>query len=494
MANTIQIKRGLEENLSSAGVLAGELKFTTDTKKLYVGNGTSNICLNDIIIPVTSLPTSNVSENSFYLLTVDVGDKKAGMYYATISGSAISWHAVGTSVTWANITGNISDNTALWTILGNVATLKTTSKALTGAINELYDTIQGMSSGMTYKGSVDSRTDLPTSGMSNGDLYFVIDETMNVVWNSTKGDWDDLGGAIDISGKVDKTTTIADIPLSSNIPAADLKNALGISSVYTYKGQVATVADLDAIPVKAVGDAYYVVAAAGTYAWNGTAWQSIGQAVDLTLYQKKQDDTLTTTAKTVVGAIAELKTDGVGNKIKFVFDDDEYKLKAQLYKADGVTLISETAEIDLPMEEMIVSIEYVSSIPSGEHAGEPGLKITLKSGSVTYAPLSGMISGMVTETGTQTLTNKTIDADDNTITDLTTSNLKSGTVSTSIAASSSASDSKLASEKAVRTELDKKLDTEPGVSQANKFVIVDNTGAISYTTSPTFAVIDCGTF
>ena len=59
---------------------------------------------------------------------------------------------------------------------------------------------------------------------------------------------------------------------------------------------------------------------------------------------------------------------------------------------------------------------------------------------------------------TQTLTNKTIDADDNTISDLTTSNFKSGTVATSVAAASTAVDTKLPSEKAVRTELDTKQD------------------------------------
>ncbi len=58
----------------------------------------------------------------------------------------------------------------------------------------------------------------------------------------------------------------------------------------------------------------------------------------------------------------------------------------------------------------------------------------------------------------QTLTNKTIDADDNTISDLTTTNFKSGTVATTVAAASSAADTKLPSEKAVRTELDKKQD------------------------------------
>ena len=59
---------------------------------------------------------------------------------------------------------------------------------------------------------------------------------------------------------------------------------------------------------------------------------------------------------------------------------------------------------------------------------------------------------------TQTLTNKTIDADDNTISDLTTSNLKSGVLQTSVRAAASATDTTLASEKAIRTELDKKQD------------------------------------
>ena len=63
---------------------------------------------------------------------------------------------------------------------------------------------------------------------------------------------------------------------------------------------------------------------------------------------------------------------------------------------------------------------------------------------------------IVRTSATQTLTNKTIDADDNTISDLTTSNLKSGVLQTTVRASSSATDTTIASEKAIRTELDKK--------------------------------------
>ena len=58
---------------------------------------------------------------------------------------------------------------------------------------------------------------------------------------------------------------------------------------------------------------------------------------------------------------------------------------------------------------------------------------------------------------TQTLTNKTIDADDNTISDLELDNFKSGVVQTTVRASASASDSAVASEKAIASALEAKI-------------------------------------
>ena len=64
-----------------------------------------------------------------------------------------------------------------------------------------------------------------------------------------------------------------------------------------------------------------------------------------------------------------------------------------------------------------------------------------------------------TQTSTSELKNKTIDADENTIKDLTTSNFKSGVIQTSVRDSETATDTNLVTEKAVRTELDTKQDT-----------------------------------
>ena len=94
-------------------------------------------------------------------------------------------------------------------------------------------------------------------------------------------------------------------------------------------------------------------------------------------------------------------------------------------------------------------------------------------------------SDIVRLSATQTLTNKTIDADDNTISDLTTSNLKSGVLQTSVRASSSATNTAIASEKAVRTELDKKANlaspTFTGTPKAPTAAVGTNTTQIATT-------------
>ena len=100
-----------------------------------------------------------------------------------------------------------------------------------------------------------------------------------------------------------------------------------------------------------------------------------------------------------------------------------------------------------------------------------------------------------TLTATQTLTNKTIDGDDNTITDLGFNTLKSDAVVKStddsgngIAATSSASDSKLVTEKAVAAEIDSAI-TNLGMSNYATKTGVDNTiNGLSATVNDGFAL------
>lgn len=86
--------------------------------------------------------------------------------------------------------------------------------------------------------------------------------------------------------------------------------------------------------------------------------------------------------------------------------------------------------------------------------GATGADTSLPTEKAVRSAITTATTNMVTTTGTQTLTNKTIDADDNTIQDLAVANFKTGVVQTAVRASSSASDSCLATEKAIATAVE----------------------------------------
>lgn len=66
--------------------------------------------------------------------------------------------------------------------------------------------------------------------------------------------------------------------------ASDVQSAINtaISAVMTYKGSVATMADLPSNA--AVGDVYNVTEDGHNYAWSGTAWDDLGGDIDLSNY------------------------------------------------------------------------------------------------------------------------------------------------------------------------------------------------------------------
>ena len=65
-----------------------------------------------------------------------------------------------------------------------------------------------------------------------------------------------------------------------------------VSSVYKYKGSVATFANLPSTG-QVIGDVYNVESDGSNYAWNGTIWDKLGGEIDLSdYYTKSQTDTL----------------------------------------------------------------------------------------------------------------------------------------------------------------------------------------------------------
>lgn len=121
---------------------------------------------------------------------------------------------------------------------------------------------------------------------------------------------DEISGSAVVS-TLGTSTTSAKLPTEGAVVKAisDVKTSLG--SALTYEGSVENYSNLPTgLTTSDKGKVYNVVNAngdipAGTnYAWNGTSWDALGG--DLSAYQLKTDNSLTTTSKQIVGAINEL--------------------------------------------------------------------------------------------------------------------------------------------------------------------------------------------
>lgn len=107
----------------------------------------------------------------------------------------------------------------------------------------------------------------------------------------------------DISGKVDKVagkglstndyTTAEKDKLAAFGSASDYALKSDISSMYKYKGSVATISALPSSG-NTTGDVYNVEASGMNYAWNGTAWDALGETFSITAITNAEIDTICT--------------------------------------------------------------------------------------------------------------------------------------------------------------------------------------------------------
>lgn len=118
--------------------------------------------------------------------------------------------------------------------------------------------------------------------------------------------------------------------------------------------------------------------------------------------------------------------------------------------------------------------------------GATGADTSLPTEKAVRSAITTATTNMVTTNGTQTLTNKTIDGDDNTIKDLSTGVFKSGVLQTAVRASSSASDSSLATEKAIATA----IEALPHKFTANNGALTPSSGVCTWSISNTIGSAD----
>ena len=137
----------------------------------------------------------------------------------------------------------------------------------------------------------------------------------------------DSGAIATILGSyVTNDTLTGSYATSANTHAAINAVAQKLVNVYTYKGSVATYENLPSENLTA-GDVYNVEAAHGNippgtnYAWNGSAWDSLGGSVDLSNYSTTGDvNTLSSSVQTLESTVSDLQASAHTHSNKSVLD------------------------------------------------------------------------------------------------------------------------------------------------------------------------------
>lgn len=142
-----------------------------------------------------------------------------------------------------------------------------------------------LSSVMHYKGSVATYDDLPTTGLTVGDVYNVIDTGANYAWSGSG--WDELSGIIDLSAYY--TSAQVDTLLAAKANSSDL-------ATVATSGSYSDLEDKPSIPTKTsdlTNDSGYITSAAlAPYA---TVQQLNAKADKTEVYLKNDTNTFTMT-------------------------------------------------------------------------------------------------------------------------------------------------------------------------------------------------------
>ena len=290
MAIKILVKRGLEADLLNAGVAAGELKFTTDTKKLYIGTGSENI---------------------------QIGGDGAGV--------------------WGSISGDIDNQTDLQDALsGKVPTTRTiNNKALTTDIVLKMSDLQNDANlaTTTYVDAVGHKLSLSMNTTTYVLTINLLDKNENVIDTQTvdlpleelvvSGSYDSTnqkivltlksGDTIDIpvsnlfTGLVNASRRVGSNDLSSDITATQIFNDIkDLTGTFTNKSIDADDNTISNIEVDNFKNGVVVGTLSATPSDTKIPTEKL-MADSLALKQNITDNSLNTTAKTIVGAINELK-------------------------------------------------------------------------------------------------------------------------------------------------------------------------------------------
>jgi len=214
MSQIIKIRRGTKAELVARGaLLSGELGFCTDTKEVYIGDGTQNIFVGRVLMgtyinrPNASVPGRfyyvTEGENAGYLyidtgeawskigaqklsdLTGSLDDIADGTTYGRVKKSEITNGAVsrlndGTNTVTASQAKNHIDDATKHRVINDTATSATSLWSSQKINTEIYNAIRGLE----WQDSVKNRTTTtPPTTNAEGDRY-IIPSGATGAWSS----------------------------------------------------------------------------------------------------------------------------------------------------------------------------------------------------------------------------------------------------------------------------------------------------------------------
>lgn len=240
--------------------------------------------------------------------------------------------------------------------------------------------------------------------------------------------------------------------------ATAISNAIAGGLIYKGTWNITSATDLSGITLPVKKGYMYMVTGTGPKTIDGIEWNS--------------GDYLVVNADVAAGGSLSGHVEKIDNteSADIVRTGATQTLTNKTIDADNNT-ISDLATTNFKSGVVVTSV------------GSTGANTSLPTEKAVRSAITTATTNMVTTTGTQTLTNKTIDGDDNTVKDLGTGVFKSGVLQTTVRASSSASDTCLATEKAIATAIENVSTVMPIVRYFVNTALTASGGVCTWTIS-----------
>ena len=290
MSIKILVKRGLEADLASAGVAAGELKFTTDTKKLYIGTGSENVQI------------GGDGAGSWVSIVGDIEDQAD--LQAALGGKVPTTRTINNKALTADVVLKMSDlqNDANYAKIANVdatghklnVSMDTTDYVLTLKLLDKNENVIDIKS-----------VDLPLEELVISGSYDATNK--KIVLTLKSGQTIEIPVANLLAGLLNVTRQVGSNDLSDDITPTQLFNDIkDLTGAMTNKSIDADDNDISNLTV----DNFKTGVIVGTLSATPSDKKIPNEKLLADLLALKQnitDNTLNTTNKTIVGAINELK-------------------------------------------------------------------------------------------------------------------------------------------------------------------------------------------